>query len=53
MGQNVTGSTKIKYEANSNVPIEYIFHDLKGHVRFPPTPANEDEGIKVNKLVNR
>lgn len=34
MGQ-VTGSTEIKYQTKSGIPIKYIFYDLKGKNRYP------------------
>lgn len=33
------GSQPIVYTTRDNIPIEYIYYDLKGKNRFPPEPS--------------
>ena len=35
MGSSLVGSTKIYYTTKDNIPVEYIYYDLKGRNRFP------------------
>ena len=42
---NISGTTQISYKTKTDIPINYIFYDLKGKSRYPDEPNNETESI--------